>query len=258
MLREKTVDFFAHQSGLADSFVAEREVVLTYVLKLLSDTNLLDRFAFKGGTCLRKVFLGSSGRFSTDLDFTALSNLNPDDAILDLMEVLNREFHGITFHLDNEFRITQGGLSFAVEPTYNHEWNDSGFFQLQVSLRDLHDLYCFSGRPFSRPLIRTLTVTKLWQVRDPFDPQVLTQRLRNGPYDWTDVNYLLGRNRAPDEHEFISTTIDAYSFLEQLTQHEKDLAEDSTGHRLTSLHKALTDRCRELQANIPLMPADLP
>ena len=28
----------------------------------------------KGGTCLRKMFIGSQGRFSTDLDFTGIKS----------------------------------------------------------------------------------------------------------------------------------------------------------------------------------------
>ena len=35
MLSKKQVDFFAHQSGIQDVIVAEREIVLTYALKLL-------------------------------------------------------------------------------------------------------------------------------------------------------------------------------------------------------------------------------
>lgn len=136
MLKAKVVDFFAHQSGIRDQLVAEREVILTYALGLLSETGLSKRLAFKGGTCIRKVYVGFSGRFSMDLDYTALDKKEPEDAVLDLMEVFNREFHGVKFHLDKKWRVTQEGLSFAVEPTYAHEWNEEGGFEVQVSLRE--------------------------------------------------------------------------------------------------------------------------
>lgn len=136
MLSKKLVDFFAHQSGIQDVAVAEREVVLTYALKLLFGSPIADHFAFKGGTCIRKLWLGSTGRFSMDLDFTARKDLDPESAILELMEVFNTEFYGITFQIENDWRVTQDGLSFTTQPSYRHEWNDDGGFDLQVSLRE--------------------------------------------------------------------------------------------------------------------------
>ncbi|MBI3983221.1 MAG: nucleotidyl transferase AbiEii/AbiGii toxin family protein, partial [Gemmatimonadetes bacterium] len=39
-------------------------MVLTYALRALLDAGVMDHLAFKGGTCLRKLIFGSSGRFS--------------------------------------------------------------------------------------------------------------------------------------------------------------------------------------------------
>jgi predicted nucleotidyltransferase component of viral defense system len=60
------VQRYAVESGLRDIMIAEKEVVLTFLLQLLSERCILNRLAFKGGTCLRKMFVGSQGRFSTD------------------------------------------------------------------------------------------------------------------------------------------------------------------------------------------------
>ena len=62
--------------------IAENEVVLTYLLQLMSERGILDKLAFKGGTCLRKMFTGSGGRFSTDLDFTRVEEHDHEDVIL--------------------------------------------------------------------------------------------------------------------------------------------------------------------------------
>jgi predicted nucleotidyltransferase component of viral defense system len=67
VIGKKLVDRYAHQSGIKDQLVAEREVVLTYALGLLREAHALDHLAFKGGTCLRKIVFGSIGRFSEDL-----------------------------------------------------------------------------------------------------------------------------------------------------------------------------------------------
>jgi predicted nucleotidyltransferase component of viral defense system len=86
MLQQKFVDLFARGAGVIFP-VAERDVVLTYVLRILADGGLLERLTFKGGTCVRKVFLGRNGRFSEDLDFTALEVSDPEDLILSIADL---------------------------------------------------------------------------------------------------------------------------------------------------------------------------
>ena len=67
MPTQPQVQRYAAESGLRDIMIAEKEeVVLTFLLQLLSERGLLDRLAFKGGTCLRKMFVGSQGRFAVD------------------------------------------------------------------------------------------------------------------------------------------------------------------------------------------------
>src|SRR5271154_7533481 len=85
MLTRPEVQRYSAESGLRDIMIAEKEVVLTFLLQLLSERGILDRFAFKGGTCLRKMVIGSQGRFSTDLDFTALEEHDHETIILDMM-----------------------------------------------------------------------------------------------------------------------------------------------------------------------------
>lgn len=101
MLTRPQVQRYASQSGLRDLAIAETEIVLTYLLELLGEQGFLDKLAFKGGTCLRKLFIGTQGRFSTDLDFTALQEHDPEEMIIEMMEAFDEEFHGITFALDD-------------------------------------------------------------------------------------------------------------------------------------------------------------
>ena len=61
MLTQPQVQRYSNESGLRDIMIAEKEVVLTFLLQLLSERGILDRLAFKGGTCLRKMFIGSAG-----------------------------------------------------------------------------------------------------------------------------------------------------------------------------------------------------
>lgn len=139
MLTRPQVQRYASESGLRDIMIAEKEIVLTYLLQLLAERGILERLAFKGGTCIRKMIMGSQGRFSTDLDFTGLEQHDHEDVILEMMEAFQQPFHGLTFAIPEDgYYETQDGLSWGVSPTYAHEWNPSGQsdIKLQVSRRE--------------------------------------------------------------------------------------------------------------------------
>ena len=135
MIEEKFGDLYARDSGLRDKLVAERDIVLTYALHGLLESGVMEELAFKGGTCLRKLTFGSSGRFSEDLDFTLDSQRSEDDVLMDLIEAFNREHHGIAFTCRDYYK-TDGDTSFGAEVRYHHAWNGAGRFGLQVSLRE--------------------------------------------------------------------------------------------------------------------------
>lgn len=89
-----------HASGRPGAYgAALLDIAQDHLLWLLADENLFDegRLIFKGGTSLRKCRLGTSGRFSTDLDFTAPD----DDVVIAACEVINGAvIGGFTFTLD--------------------------------------------------------------------------------------------------------------------------------------------------------------
>lgn len=138
MLTQAQVQRYSNESGLRDIMIAEKEVVLTFLLQLLSERGILDRLAFKGGTCLRKMFIGAQGRFSTDLDFTGIEEHDHEDVILDMMAAFEQPDHGIRFGIpDDAYYETQDGLSWGVNPTYTHDWNRGGSeIKLQISRRE--------------------------------------------------------------------------------------------------------------------------
>jgi predicted nucleotidyltransferase component of viral defense system len=139
MLTRPQVQRYSAESGLRELLIVEKEVVLTFLLQLLAERGILDKLAFKGGTCLRKMFLGTQGRFSTDLDFTGIEEHDHETVILDMMEAFRDPYHGIQFHIpDDSYYETQDGLSWGVNPTYSHDWNVSGAneVKLQISRRE--------------------------------------------------------------------------------------------------------------------------
>ncbi|MGQ9552435.1 MAG: nucleotidyl transferase AbiEii/AbiGii toxin family protein [Candidatus Bathycorpusculaceae bacterium] len=136
MLDEKHVTFYARSSRVSLD-IAERDVILTYVLKVLSET-ILQRLAFKGGTCLKKVYFGNVGRFSMDLDFTS-SGISLEELKQGLRQSLDKRIY-----YDIEFKIAEenvrigfgaGGESYLAVVRYAHSWN-AGEFTLEVSYRE--------------------------------------------------------------------------------------------------------------------------
>ena len=152
MLTRPQVQRYSTESGLRDVTIAEQEVVLTFLLQLLSERGLLERLAFKGGTCLRKMFIGRQGRLSTDLDFTGIEEHDHEDVILDMMEAFEQPFHGIQFAIpDESYYETQDGLSWGVNPSYDHEWNTGGSeVRLQISRRETPTLPTERRPPIGR------------------------------------------------------------------------------------------------------------
>lgn len=68
------------------------DIAQDLLLNRLADLGLFEHLVFKGGTALRKLYAGSSGRFSTDLDF---SILRAEDDPASVTELLTEAIHGL-------------------------------------------------------------------------------------------------------------------------------------------------------------------
>jgi predicted nucleotidyltransferase component of viral defense system len=134
MIEKRLVQWYAADCGV-DLDIAEREISLTYILRILSDRGLLDQLAFKGGTALRKLYLGATGRFSLDLDFTATGEASPEAMVLDLVGTLHEQtYYGLTFAVPSSDYYATGD-SCGAEITYRHDWVSAGRLGVQISFR---------------------------------------------------------------------------------------------------------------------------
>lgn len=128
----------ARRSGARDIGNVEIDILLTHLLQLFHERDLLKHLAFKGGTMLRKMVFGPRGRLSTDLDFTRNSDIDGDDLLLEIAEVLvEAPYHGIhfTFDRDKDWYHIQDGLS--ANPLCTHEGNKNGVrIKIQISTRE--------------------------------------------------------------------------------------------------------------------------
>ncbi len=298
MIAEKFVDRFARNSGIKDKLIAEREVVLTYALDALRASGVVNRLAFKGGTALRKLIFGSSGRFSMDLDFTLCAEDTAKDETLEqVLDIFTRPHHGVAFNAKAEdFYFTDGDTSFGGNVPYTHDWNNAGVFKLQISLRekptlpmtdaamlsqeyfkemefepfpiqslaaiemisekiraafqrskvrDLYDLNRFAASPFNDKQLRALVVLKLWQGKDPFDPESFFKKIRSAEYDWDDLHRLIRPNERPVPEEVLASIEKRYAPLRKLTELEQEVVADSKSGR----NEPLAQRLREYILN---------
>ncbi|MBI4700540.1 MAG: nucleotidyl transferase AbiEii/AbiGii toxin family protein [Deltaproteobacteria bacterium] len=97
----------------------------------------------------------------------------------------------------------------------------------RAKVRDLHDLHAFAGTGFDGEILRRLVVLKLWQVRDPFDPDVFFERLHGGRYDWDDVRRLTRLDERLDPQAIAQTIETRYAFLRQLSELEQQVIRDA-------------------------------
>jgi predicted nucleotidyltransferase component of viral defense system len=207
MLTRPQVQRHAADSGLRDIMIAEKEVVLTFLLQLLSERGILRRVAFKGGTCLRKIFLGSQGRFSTDLDFTGIEDHDREEVILDMMQAFEQPFHGIQFSIpDESYYETQDGLSWGVNPVYFHDWNVSGVSEvkLQISRRETPTLPTEYLPQLEQSYFRQMPFTPA-EIMCLALPEILAEKIRacyqrNKPRDIYDLGMFATR---PLDHALI-------------------------------------------------------
>lgn len=277
MIEKNLAQWYATDHGV-DLDVAEREVVLTYVLKVLSDAGILQHLAFKGGTAIRKLYVSGPGRFSLDLDFTALGELNPESLVLDVVGCLHDQTHfGLRFSVPPSNYYARSD-SCGAEVTYSHAWATDGRFGIQISfraapllpvrpvvlrheryfewlgfevpeipalelhevigekiraasqrsrVRDLYDLYQLAHQRFDRDIVRRIAVLKCWETRTTFDPRRFFGRIREGTYNWADLQRLVRRGGQVDPATIIVGVEKSYRFLENLDSDEKIITNDA-------------------------------
>jgi len=137
MLTENQLRNVAARSVARDITKVEIDVILTHLLALLDEKGVTGHLAFKGGTMLRKMVFGSRGRLSTDLDFTACTDVSQDDLMIMMLDAVAQPFNGLSFRFDRDkdWYFTDDGL--AANPVCAHAANEKGeTIKIQVSMRE--------------------------------------------------------------------------------------------------------------------------
>ena len=73
MINKELTDFISKRLNIARRDLVEKDIIISKILFYLTqDKDFFQNYAFKGGTCLTKCYLGYY-RFSEDMDFTYLN-----------------------------------------------------------------------------------------------------------------------------------------------------------------------------------------
>ncbi|MGB5892137.1 MAG: nucleotidyl transferase AbiEii/AbiGii toxin family protein, partial [Thermoanaerobaculia bacterium] len=118
----------------------------------------------------------------------------------------------------------------------------------RTKVRDLYDLHRFASTPFNGELLRRLVVLKLWQVRDPFDPQAFFSKLRGGDYDWENVQRLVRASHRIEPEAIVASVESRFQVLNELTELEQEVTEDAKSGWNEPLAEQLRALIRELAA----------
>lgn len=110
----------------------------------------------------------------------------------------------------------------------------------RAKVRDLYDLHRFATTPFDAELLRRLVVLKLWQVRDPFDPEAFFDKLHGDNYDWENLQRLVRASERIEPTEILQTVERRFAALRQLSELEQQVMADAK----RGWNKPLAERLR--------------
>ena len=113
MINKEMTDFISKRLNIANRDLIEKEIIITKMLfYLMQNKSFSQNYAFKGGTCLTKCYLGYH-RFSEDMDFTYLnqkdfvgkSKNKLRETMSEKIDKLGKLIEAISKKLDLDFKI---------------------------------------------------------------------------------------------------------------------------------------------------------
>jgi predicted nucleotidyltransferase component of viral defense system len=104
--------------------------------------------------------------------------------------------------------------------------------QQRATERDLYDAIRYAHKGFDEQLVRLLAVAKLWEAREPFDPERILTTLATGRREWPDLDRLIGKARRRSWNQEAAEAARRFGFLRELTPFERALTDDVRRHAL--------------------------
>lgn len=203
MINKQIVDFLSKKKNIAQRDLIEKDLVLTKILYYLSKgQEFLENYAFKGGTCLTKFYLGYF-RFSEDLDFTYLNqkvfeNKTANETrkiisaeitqIARFLEEISTKM-GLRFKADKEnkeYFEFGGGNRFSTFKLWYHsvELEKESFIKIQVNYKEKIK---FKIKDLDAKNLISKELEKEFSVNFPEEAKVLLSPLKIKCYDIKEI-----------------------------------------------------------------------
>lgn len=216
----------ANHEGVPQAIV-EKDYVLSIALKALSESELVQRCVFKGGTAIRKAYF-EDARYSEDLDFTANGMEKADCLRLLRLALEGKTIDDISFgNIEDE--QTAAGLKAAVK--YTGPLRHAQRIRFDFSFRDN-----LVRKPKVRELIDIYKVGRAqWPVMEI--EEVMTEKLhalgsRTAPRDLYDAWFLFGKGIKVDrkmldsKFAFYNEKFDSKKAIENSRKKQEDWEQD--------------------------------
>ena len=201
--------------------VLERDYCLAWLLGSLAESELRDKLAFKGGTCLKRCYFADY-RFSEDLDFTLLEPTPFEDLRqgLEPLYASIREASGIEFAFDREDRHSHTN-SHTFYLRYIGPLPAGGTVKVDVTIRE-QLAFPLESRPVLQAYeefadLPTDRVVQAYSLAETASEKVmaLADRARNEPRDIYDLWHLV-TSEGIDLNDLVSAIARKLAFRGQL------------------------------------------
>lgn len=203
MINKQIVDFLSKKKNIAQRDLIEKDLVLTKILYYLSkEPEFLENYAFKGGTCLTKFYLGYF-RFSEDLDFTYLNQkIFENKTSKEIRKIISSEITqtanfleeistkiGLRFKADKEnkeYFEFGGGNRFSTFKLWYHspELEKESFVKIQVNYKEKIK---FKIKELEAKNLISKELEKEFVVNFPEEAKILLSPLKIKCYDIKEI-----------------------------------------------------------------------
>lgn len=116
------INFLSGRLGIQNKALLEKDIILHRILIRLMQSQFKDEYAFKGGTCLIKCYLGYY-RFSEDLDFTYINQAElADKSQKEIRRILSKKIIGLASLLSS--------IAHEISLNFKEDRSDNQYIEL--------------------------------------------------------------------------------------------------------------------------------
>ncbi len=262
MIRKEIIDLIASRTKITKRDLIEKDLILHRLLvELTSNKHFAENYAFKGGTCLMKCYLGYY-RFSEDLDFTYINQEEFDKKsekqkrriLSEKISLILKILEGISNKIGLDFKAAKGNLRYVEFGGSNKQttfklWyapegqTEEAFIKIQInfiekleySIIEKHADNIFFGKygdfelafllPEDSEWVLKIPILKCYDIREILLEKVRAILTRKGikERDFLDI-YMIENNKKLDIRDFKEQIIEKTKAMLRFEKYRNNLS----------------------------------